>query len=610
MFIAMNSWAVEENKIWYFGNKAGLDFNFDPPKVLTNSQMTASEGCGVACDTSGALMFYTNGLNVWNKNHTMMLEGFLRGHASASQNGVPVSDPGNVNLCYVFTNGAQEGGGNSGFRYSVVDMTMNGGMGGISVFNEVLLEKSSEKIAVAQHSNNIDYWVITHDYLEGKLPAYQITKTGIGSPVISNLGHDFNLNLTWNRAGYMSISRNYSKIALALYYTQTYILYDFDNSTGQISNPIVIEIPGRSEYFYGLEFSPDGSKLYLSRRGPSKSSLYQFDISSNTVDGIINSQVILAENDILDYYCALMLGPDDKIYVASHKNEFLHRINNPNEVGTNCNFVENAVFLDGKMSLKGLPTRAIAVSAKDTTTTPVDTSDVVGLNPRMTFDCQLDSCSDPAKLVDIAYQLKISEDIINSGTSKTLNATIQFNKYLLSPEDPKVINTNVIGELREITFTDDISTHKNYILNGKLRFYAGLGKQASTNIILTNLEINDIVYDVDTLDITNGCFCINICEEGGPRLLNPVGEVNIPIVCPNPVNNNMSVTIELVEKGHTVLFLSNMLGSKVATLFDKTPEQLGKQTVSYNASDLGSGLYYLVLKTPTVTKTTLVKIVK
>ena len=64
-----------EAKKWYFGANAGLDFAANPPTVLVNSAMNVLEGCASIADAAGNLLFYTNGLEVYNNEHQVMPNG-------------------------------------------------------------------------------------------------------------------------------------------------------------------------------------------------------------------------------------------------------------------------------------------------------------------------------------------------------------------------------------------------------------------------------------------------------------------------------------------------------------------------------------------------------
>ena len=76
LFTITQSIAQREANIWYFGANAGLDFNSGAPVPLTNGQVNTAEGCSAISDSAGNLLFYTDGLWVYNRNHTSMPNGF------------------------------------------------------------------------------------------------------------------------------------------------------------------------------------------------------------------------------------------------------------------------------------------------------------------------------------------------------------------------------------------------------------------------------------------------------------------------------------------------------------------------------------------------------
>ena len=64
--------AGKEYNIWYFGDRAGLDFNSGKPVTLSDGALSTAEGCATICDSTGKLLFYTNGVIVYNRNHEIM----------------------------------------------------------------------------------------------------------------------------------------------------------------------------------------------------------------------------------------------------------------------------------------------------------------------------------------------------------------------------------------------------------------------------------------------------------------------------------------------------------------------------------------------------------
>ena len=84
-----------EANVWYFSEYAGVDFNSGVPVALTDGAMDTREGCATISDASGNLLFYTDGITVWNKIHEVMDNGTgLLGHSSATQSGVIIPKPG------------------------------------------------------------------------------------------------------------------------------------------------------------------------------------------------------------------------------------------------------------------------------------------------------------------------------------------------------------------------------------------------------------------------------------------------------------------------------------------------------------------------------------
>ena len=64
--------AQGEANNWYFGQNAGVTFNSGVPIALTDSAMQTLEGCATLSDASGQLLFYTDGMTIYNRNHQVM----------------------------------------------------------------------------------------------------------------------------------------------------------------------------------------------------------------------------------------------------------------------------------------------------------------------------------------------------------------------------------------------------------------------------------------------------------------------------------------------------------------------------------------------------------
>lgn len=350
--------------LWYFGENAGLDFSNGDPTAIQGGQITGLEGCATICDDQGNLLFYTDGQNVYNANHEVMENGDnLMGHWSSAQSALilPVLNPQLRNtskLYYIFTtDDSAEQHLSDGWRYSIVDMTLDGGLGAISNYKNILLsEMVTERQVAIPHSNNQDIWLVGHRWNSNEFIAYLITEQGISeTPVVSAIGPvnegGWSPNPAYNgwvnAAGFLKTNLAGDKIAVTQHDLGQFEVYDFDNSTGIISNYRASQSFPRA---YGIEFSPDGTKLYGTYDIYSSSSnVIQFDLEA--VNPLDNYEVI----STCSKASGLQLAINGKIYVARSGNNFLAEISNPNESGADCGFNSNAIDLVYAESEAGLP---------------------------------------------------------------------------------------------------------------------------------------------------------------------------------------------------------------------------------------------------------------
>ena len=161
------------------------------PEVLLNGVLSTQEGCAaISTPDTGKLLFYTDGSTVYNKNNEVMLNGTgLNGHASTTQAAVIVPKPGSNSMYYIFT--ADDVGGPDGLQYSEVDMDLDGGLGGITSFKNVMLQTPiSEKLTAVKNVNTNSFWVMAHAMENNKFYAFEVTAQGIATtPVTSTVGH-------------------------------------------------------------------------------------------------------------------------------------------------------------------------------------------------------------------------------------------------------------------------------------------------------------------------------------------------------------------------------------------------------------------------------------
>lgn len=344
--------AQKQNNQWRFGSQSGVDFNTVPPTPLRTAALQTGEGSASIADRqTGRLLFYTDGVTIWDSTNTPMPNGTgLRGGAvqlSSTTAAVIIPRPFTPGQYYVVT--VDEQSFSFGIRYNLVDMSLNNGRGDVVAGQKNLFLRAtqSEKLHVVPTRDGCGYWLLGHAYpVSDSFLAFKVTQNGIDvNPVISTVGLT-----TGNGAGHMKVSRDFKKLAMGNFIEQKVEMFDFDNATGIVSNPIAWDFGfPPSINFYGVEFSPDGSRLYVS----SLLKIAQYTITSGNAATILSTATEISVGLINYQPAALQLGPDNKIYVAAGD---IGVINEPNNAGLACDFQQSIPQFTGVITTSyGLP---------------------------------------------------------------------------------------------------------------------------------------------------------------------------------------------------------------------------------------------------------------
>jgi gliding motility-associated-like protein len=325
-----------ENAKWYFGQNAGIDFMTSPPTSITGSMVT-QEGCASVSNSSGSLLFYTDGITIYTSTHTIMANGSgLAGNFSSTQSAVIVRRPGSNTIYYVFTQDAV--GGTNGIRYSIVDMSLSAGSGSVTTKNVLLHSPCTEKLTSVKHCNGTDVWVLSHDVSPSvNFRAFLVTATGVNTTAVTSSGPGV------GTVGYMKFSPNGKKLGVGNY-TGSYFIYDFDASTGAITNSLSLSLNGGG---YGCEFSPDGTKFY----GCTTGAIYQWDLCAGSPTAIAASAFSTTSSSTW----GMQLAINGKIYVTRYLQTVIGVIHNPNASGSNCNYVDQSFTITPNNCRIGLP---------------------------------------------------------------------------------------------------------------------------------------------------------------------------------------------------------------------------------------------------------------
>lgn len=348
------SLAQGEMENWFFGEFAGLNFASGTPEVLAESAINSIEACASISDSLGNLLFYSQGNKVFNRDHEIMLNGNLaevstQYSRNATQGTGIVPMPGDSDKYYVFSLRwhAQD---KYALDYAIVNMSMDFGRGEVIERGNNLRYGLTEKMTFVQQRDSPNVWVIVHDFGSDEYVVFLISEAGISEATTYATGITHS-----ERYGYLQPSPDGLILAAAVrtgFHSDGFVeVTRFDPEIGSVQGSFTLEMPNRP---YGICFSPDNSKLYVTSGAPNH--LYQFNLSLREPELIQASRVRLTSTPFIDYAgsaAALQLASNGKIYLALFETNFLSVINNPNALGTDCDYVQNAVSLDGTGSCEG-----------------------------------------------------------------------------------------------------------------------------------------------------------------------------------------------------------------------------------------------------------------
>lgn len=354
---------------WYFGANAGLDFGDGAPKALTDGSLSTPEGTSSIANSKGELLFYTDGIKVYDKGGKELLCqadscGPLGGSKKSSQSALIVPQPtckGCEYLYNIFTT-TEINDSTKALTLSVVDMRRNNGKGAIVEQNTTLQRTSTERIASVRNDRDSTYWVVSHDFGNNKFRVYHATAGGLTEEKSFDLGmaHDTKAK----GEGYMkfspadSVSGERRLAVIVPGPPRNFVeLFTFSDSTGEMKYERTIDLGPAPPVAYGVEFSPSGDKLFVSYQGvdTTASKLVQFDLTLSDSTLLADSRILI-DSTRNQKFGALQIGSDGKIYMAVDGSDHLAVINNPERSSVSTiGYVLKGVDLGGKKSNLGLP---------------------------------------------------------------------------------------------------------------------------------------------------------------------------------------------------------------------------------------------------------------
>jgi len=236
---------------WVLGyNTSVVDFrDLDTVKtytIPTNNYFSITNTS--ICNSSGNLLFYTNGISICTPNDTLPNgSGLSPSSYTTSLNccglNIPqaalfIPKPGSSRYYYLFhfTNDSLSIGRPGTLYYTLLDTSGNNGIGQVVEKNIPLLSGIALReggMTACKHANGRDYWLIIGSYNTNTFYKFLITPNNIEGPFTQSIGPIFPKPYD---PAYSKFSQGGSKFATGIA-VGPIIVMDFDRCSGYFSNP-------------------------------------------------------------------------------------------------------------------------------------------------------------------------------------------------------------------------------------------------------------------------------------------------------------------------------------------------------------------------------------
>ncbi len=331
---AFTSFAQKSQYNWYFGRYAAISFESGTGlPIYDNPQNIYGKSVSISDQVTGKLLFYSDGSSIWNGNHNLLVNGSI---STASPNGdlIIVPFPKSTSKYYLFFISSS-----SSLQYVVVDMSLQNGNGEvISSSPQTLSNNKLNQITAIKHQYTDAYWIVTHEIGNNTFHANLVDMNGVSTQAVNS-----DIGITTNSYGDMVASNQGHKIAVTHYLgnNNNVEVFDFDRTCGVLSNARVLNKESLWDYAFGIAFSPDDSKLYIT---------FSYELSQLVQyygNNYENSYFIASSPSNFNI---MRLGPDGKIYIATHDNGIpgkrIDAILKPNEIAGSCFYQKTHITLD------------------------------------------------------------------------------------------------------------------------------------------------------------------------------------------------------------------------------------------------------------------------
>ncbi len=349
------------NTTWllgYLSTKGRITFTDTSYNYVTEiRKIPFTDTQGNISDDNGNLLMSSNGIFIANATGDTMQDGGglnpnsytddYKSDGLSVINGniiIPMSDDTDKYVLFHQTGNYDAALASTEIYYSIVDMSYNNGLGKVISKNNIIKTGTfGYGLTACKHGNGRDWWVFSFSEKGDTAFKYLCTNDTIlyygnqnllfppapdgwvGQPTFSPDGSKF------------AYPTGYGIPSLNMWYHDVRI-FDFDRCSGIFSNGILIPLNADSLLGWGIAFSSDSKKLYVS----SWQTIYQLNVDTVNVPASLK---VVAVNDIFpspsppfytDFW-EMYLAANGKIYITSGSSVVdLHYINYPDSAGIAC----------------------------------------------------------------------------------------------------------------------------------------------------------------------------------------------------------------------------------------------------------------------------------
>jgi hypothetical protein len=354
VFIAhLPTFGQKENSLWVLPRNLKIDVSSDTFQFtdFPNKLPAYLEGNITVSDSLGNLLFYSDGMRVYDRNNDTMpgsLSIPISFKSSSSQQCVAVKTS---SITYsLFSVG--DTGSDGELYFSQIDMNKRNNLGDV-LDNIVFLGKDYGEALLATPHKCHGYWILVCRKNSDEIHAFHFINSLLIEKVVSSVGqfknspqNSFVNNLNINSLNELVYSDNEG----------AFEKYNFDNNSGKVNNSVIISYQGSLSTKVQGAFSPNQKLFYI--YGDDKITQYEthFELASQIKS---SATIIYTHNSNLGFSGLRKLR--DKIYFISPLLvNTIGVIKNPDTKGVSCDFNATAIGLPFPTRLtKAFPTPLI-----------------------------------------------------------------------------------------------------------------------------------------------------------------------------------------------------------------------------------------------------------